>query len=95
MTVSGADDCVSIRVGDSGPGVADAIRETLFQPFGSEGKEHGTGLGLALSRRVMEAHGGSLRLEECGPGKAEFCLTLALQSIKASTTKTREFEGLL
>jgi signal transduction histidine kinase len=95
VSVATADDCVFIRVEDNGPGVADAIRETLFQPFVSEGKEHGTGLGLALSSRVMEAHGGSLRLEESGPGKTVFCLTLPLQSMEPSTTKTRHFEGLL
>lgn len=49
--MSGADDCVSIRVGDSGPGVADAVREILFQPFGSEGKEHDTGLAGVVEAR--------------------------------------------
>jgi signal transduction histidine kinase len=88
-------DLVLIRIEDNGPGVPFAIRETLFQPFVSEGKEHGTGLGLALSCRVMEAHGGSLRLEETGPGSTIFCLTLPVNSIEESTYKTRHFEGLL
>ena len=50
---------VLISVVDSGPGVPAAIGDKLFQPFVS-GKPSGMGLGLAVSRAIVEAHGGSL-----------------------------------
>lgn len=50
-----------VRVEDDGPGVPDRIRGQLFEPFVT-GKESGTGLGLALCRRLVERHGGVLRL---------------------------------
>jgi len=86
---------VRIAIEDNGPGVPEGIRETLFQPFVSEGKENGTGLGLALSFRIMEAHGGSLRLEESRDGKTVFCLNLPLQAIEGDTAATKHLEGIL
>ena len=47
---------------DEGPGVADAIRDRLFQPFATFGKRKGTGLGLAVARRFVEDHGGTIEL---------------------------------
>jgi signal transduction histidine kinase len=55
---------VDISVSDNGPGIAPQIRERLFQPFESFGKENGTGLGLAMSKRLVEAQGGTLELDE-------------------------------
>jgi signal transduction histidine kinase len=51
-----------LLIADEGPGVADAIRDKLFQPFATFGKKKGTGLGLAVSRRFVEDHGGMLEL---------------------------------
>jgi signal transduction histidine kinase len=53
---------LALLIGDEGPGVADAIRDKLFQPFATFGKKKGTGLGLAVSRRFVEDHGGTLEL---------------------------------
>lgn len=50
-----------IDVADHGPGVADEDRERIFEPFVT-GKTRGTGLGLAVARRVVEAHGGTLEV---------------------------------
>jgi len=52
-------DCV-IAVSDNGPGIPRPIRDTLFEPFVSHGKRGGTGLGLAVAKSVVEAHGGSI-----------------------------------
>lgn len=53
---------VYVDVVDSGPGVAPAVRPRLFEPFVSEGKRNGLGLGLALSRQTVINHGGDLWL---------------------------------
>jgi len=47
---------------DEGPGVSPEIRERVFEPFVTLGKKRGTGLGLAVARRFVEDHGGSLDL---------------------------------
>ncbi|CAN5726887.1 hypothetical protein BH10ACI4_BH10ACI4_19490 [soil metagenome] len=91
-TLTRNDTGLQIRIEDNGPGVPAAIRDTLFQPFVSEGKEHGTGLGLALSSRIMEAHGGSLRLEESETGHTIFCLSLPAQLVEDDLIPTRYLE---
>ncbi|MCR9247814.1 MAG: response regulator [bacterium] len=50
-----------LEITDDGPGVPGHLREEIFQPFRSF-KEHGTGIGLALSRKVVESHGGEISL---------------------------------
>jgi two-component system, OmpR family, sensor kinase len=50
-----------VRVEDDGPGVPEQVRARLFDPFVT-GRQSGTGLGLALCRRLVERHGGTLRL---------------------------------
>jgi signal transduction histidine kinase len=51
-----------IRIADNGPGIANKIRARLFEPFVSL-KSSGLGLGLAISRSIVETHGGSLTVE--------------------------------
>jgi signal transduction histidine kinase len=63
---------------DEGPGVPPEIRERLFDPFVTRGKKGGTGLGLAVSKRFVEEHGGTVELLEEGPG-ARFRLTLPVR----------------
>jgi signal transduction histidine kinase len=58
----GSEPWLALLISDEGPGVADAIRDKLFQPFATFGKRKGTGLGLAVSRRFVEDHGGTLEL---------------------------------
>ena len=56
-------------VRDTGPGIAPAIRDSLFEPFVSAGKKNGLGLGLALSRQTVLDHGGEMWAEsEPGQG---------------------------
>jgi nitrogen-specific signal transduction histidine kinase len=57
--------------------LSDAIRDNLFEPFVSAGKQNGTGLGLTLAQCVAEEHGGSVRLVSSRPGETVFVLTIA------------------
>lgn len=68
---------ISLRVTDNGPGVPEAIRATLFQPFISQGKPSGIGLGLALAQKIAQEHNGNVKLEESRPGYTVFTMTLA------------------
>jgi signal transduction histidine kinase len=77
------DDKVEISIRDSGPGVAESIRHTLFQPFVSAGKENGVGLGLTLAQHVAQEHGGEVRLEKSAPGETTFCILLYKQALQA------------
>jgi len=69
---------VAIRVIDRGPGVPQAMRERLFNRFvkGPSDAGDGTGLGLAITRGLVEAHAGSIALEDGAPGETTFRFTL-------------------
>jgi len=63
-----------IRVEDQGPGVPGALQERIFEPFFSSKPERPGGLGLAISRRLVEEAGGSLTVEDREGGGACFCV---------------------
>jgi PAS domain S-box-containing protein len=72
-----------LQVADNGPGVPDAVRARIFDPyFTTKGEGVGTGLGLAVSRAVARDHGGELDLDP-GPGGASFRLTLPVEQAPA------------
>jgi signal transduction histidine kinase len=66
---------IVIHVSDNGPGVSDEMKEKIFEPFVSS-KDTGMGLGLAVSRRIVEAHGGTLVVADNPPGGARFTICL-------------------
>ena len=66
---------VACSIRDNGPGVPADKADAIFRPFMTT-KEHGTGLGLATSRRLIELHGGRLWLEN--PGGPGACFTFTL-----------------
>jgi len=68
---------LAMQVADSGPGVPDAIREQLFQPFVTT-KAQGMGIGLSVCRTIVEAHGGRLWEEPNPDGGSVFRFTLPL-----------------
>lgn len=75
LSAAGEDDKVWIRVGDTGRGLPEGVRDNLFAPFGKGGST-GTGLGLAIARELIIAHGGSIELESTGPEGTVFLLQL-------------------
>ena len=80
IAASAHDGNVRVSVSDSGPGIAPEDQERIFEEFqqAAAGKEQreGTGLGLALSKRLVELHGGRIWVESA-PGKgSRFVFTL-------------------
>ena len=65
------DGFVELAVSDHGPGIPDGQLERVFEPFVTF-REHGLGLGLAISRSIVTAHGGSISAENNGDGGATF-----------------------
>jgi signal transduction histidine kinase len=63
---------VTIDVEDDGPGIAEAARGRLFQPFATSTRPGGSGLGLAIARDLARAHGGDVTLVTTGPGGTAF-----------------------
>ena len=68
---------VLVQVSDTGPGLDRETRKTLFEPFITT-KEDGMGIGLSISRTIIEAHGGQLWAEDNVNGGASFCFSLPL-----------------
>ena len=67
---------ITISVADNGPGIADSIRERLFHPFVSYGKENGTGLGLAVVQKIVQDHAGEVFVERTAQGRTVFRIVL-------------------
>ncbi len=72
---------VSLDVADTGPGIQWDIFARLFQPFVS-GKETGLGLGLVISQRIVENHGGVISAANCPEGGALFTVTLPTEDAR-------------
>ncbi len=72
-----AENIVLIDVEDTGPGIPRAIRDRLFEPFVTAGKDHGLGLGLALSRQTVLDHGGDIWTEPAKGARFVICLPLS------------------
>ena len=66
---------VEVRVADTGSGLAEEIVPRLFQPFATT-KPTGMGVGLSISKRIVEAHGGELWAEPNPGGGTQFRFTL-------------------
>ena len=65
-----------ISVTDNGPGIAEAIRDKVFHPFVSFGKENGTGLGLAVVQKIVQDHGGQVWMERTSDSCTVFWISM-------------------
>lgn len=81
ISAAQSDGAIEIRVADRGPGIPDEEQKHIFDPFfrgrrAIQDQVHGTGLGLNLAKKVVEAHGGSIRVRS-EPGRgAEFIVRI-------------------
>ena len=82
LSVSQDDDKIHFAVRDSGPGIRREDRESVFERFRrlGDGAKPGAGLGLYISRGLVEAHGGRVTVGDAPEGGAEFAFTLPRQA---------------
>jgi len=85
VTIERKGPAVIISVADNGPGIAQPIREKLFHPFVSFGKENGTGLGLTVVQKIVQDHGGEISLERTVDGRTVFRIILPGRTLEASS----------
>lgn len=78
VEIAPADGSATIQVRDSGPGLPAALRARLFEPFVTS-KPDGVGLGLSISKRLVEAHGGTMRIANAPQGGAVVVFTLPVE----------------
>ena len=74
-----------IEVVDNGPGLTEALSEQVFEPFRSS-KSSGLGLGLAISRAITEAHGGTLTANLSGQGHFRLVLPIEAQTARRKSS---------
>ena len=79
---------LQIEVIDDGPGLPDAIRGEIFDPFVS-GRENGTGLGLALTAKIIGDHGGWISVDSV-PGRTVFRMSLPMAPREVPPADTRD-----
>ncbi|MBL0714915.1 MAG: two-component sensor histidine kinase [Desulfosarcina sp.] len=78
ITMKVVDRRLQIIIEDSGPGIDDAIMDKIWDPFFTN-KEKGTGLGLGIVQNIIEAHNGTIRLDNASPGGTRVEIELPLQ----------------
>jgi len=78
---------VELTIADTGPGLTDEMRESLFLPYFST-KQRGTGLGLSIAAKIIQEHHGSIRAEKNIPTGARFILELRPATDPADTALT-------
>ena len=86
IETEGRDGLVSIAVSDDGPGIPDEMKPHIFEMFYTgPGKvadgRRGMGLGLALCRSILEAHGGAIELRDNEPSGCRFICTLPMEEV--------------
>lgn len=87
-----SDGGIAVHVSDDGPGVPPEQRQRLFQPYFTT-KKHGTGLGLFVTRKLVEGHGGTVDyVPGTGPG-ARFRIWLPTSAGPTADLKSREVDS--
>lgn len=74
-----------IEIEDNGPGLAERVREHLFQPFQGSTRVRGSGLGLAITHDLMRGHRAEEELNRTGPDGTAFVLRLPVEERRVRT----------
>ncbi len=77
---------VELSLRDHGPGIAEELIDTLFEPYVSA-KPRGSGLGLAVVKKIVEEHNGLIRVENVADGGARFVIRLPLSARQGATPR--------
>jgi signal transduction histidine kinase len=80
---------LEIRIEDNGPGIADAVRDHLFEPFVSHGKENGTGMGLTVVQKILQDHGGDVIVEQTSAKGTTFRVKIPLNPATENSLAVR------
>ncbi len=80
ITIRELPQAIEITIKDNGSGIPEQLRDKIFEPFVSYGKEYGTGLGLTIAHKILEEHGGTITLLGASPGDTTFQLRIPLSS---------------
>jgi signal transduction histidine kinase len=83
---------VLVRLTDSGPGIPDALREEIFNPFVTT-KKTGVGLGLSIVSQIIDGHHGTIRVQKGPQGGASFMVFLPLEEISETQPMTEITAG--
>jgi signal transduction histidine kinase len=81
---------LEIRIEDNGPGIADAVRDRLFEPFVSHGKENGTGMGLTVVQKILQDHGGDVAVEQTSASGTTFRINIPLNPSAENALAARQ-----
>jgi C4-dicarboxylate-specific signal transduction histidine kinase len=84
---------VELSVRDTGPGLPMELIDRLFTPFFTT-KPHGLGIGLAIARTIVEAHGGSIRARNAPGGGAIFTISLRLREALEAAAAPPVIDGV-
>ncbi|GAC1430243.1 MAG: hypothetical protein NVS1B11_06340 [Terriglobales bacterium] len=84
ITMNAIADGIEIQISDNGRGIPSAVRQSLFEPFVSQGKENGTGLGLTVVQKIIQDHGGVISVERTGGDGTIFKLLLPLTNLQSN-----------
>jgi signal transduction histidine kinase len=81
---------LEIRIEDNGPGIAEAVRDRLFEPFVSHGKENGTGMGLTVVQKILQDHGGDVAVEQTSVSGTTFRINIPLNPSAENALAARQ-----
>jgi signal transduction histidine kinase len=84
LTLLEEQQALRIQIADNGPGVPETIRQKIFLPFVSEGRESGVGLGLTLAQQIAQEHGGRVELSETAEHYTSFTIVLPKAALHGS-----------